>query len=109
MYKNQCIKNNNGLGILYVIHCFNDTESFYKVGRTSLSVAIRFRNKSKLPYDYKVIYTIIDEPNTIYDLENKLLSLRKYKYKPLISFKGETECFSDISLIEGILKENLVA
>ena len=30
-FKKQCIKNNDGLGIFYIIKCFNDQEEFYKL------------------------------------------------------------------------------
>ena len=30
-FKKACIKNNNGLGIFYILKCFNDQEEFYKL------------------------------------------------------------------------------
>ena len=106
---NQCIKNNNGLGILYVIRCFNDTESFYKVGITSLSIIERYRKTSSLPYDYDVIHEIQLDPSKVYDSENDILrTFSKYSYKPLLDFAGQTECFSNIEPIQQWLETNLL-
>lgn len=100
-----CNRNNKGLGILYVIRCFNDNESFYKIGITSKSVKARYASNYHMPYNYEELYIIQDEPSIIYDLENKLiLQSAIYKYEPLIFFEGKTECINDLSLIEEQLK-----
>lgn len=101
-FENAC-KNNKGLGILYVIRCFNETESFYKVGITSSSVKKRYTN-NYMPYQYETVFELQDEPSIIYDLEHEyLLKLAPNKYKPLLDFGGKTECFNDISLIENLV------
>ena len=106
-FKERCIKNNNGLGMLYVIHCFNDTESFYKVGITSTGTGSRF--KYSLPYDYDVIHEIQLDPIKVYNSENDILrSLNRYSYKPLLDFAGQTECFSNIEPIQQWLETNLI-
>lgn len=103
-----CIKNNKGLGILYVIRCFNDTESFYKVGITSKSIKYRFRNKYIMPYEYEVIHEVHREPEAVYNMENSLLRrLAKNSYQPLTPFAGQTECFTDIEALYKILKNKL--
>ena len=108
-FKKRCIKNNKGLGILYVIRCFNDTESFYKVGITSNDIKTRYIN-SPLPYDYEVIHEVHREPEAVYNMENKLLkSLSEYSYQPLIPFTGQTECFNDIEALYKIFKDKLAA
>ena len=107
-FKERCIKNNKGLGILYVIRCFNESESFYKVGITSTDVKTRY-NKS-MPYDYEIIHEVHREPNKVYDMENYLLrALAKNSYKPLIPFTGQTECFTDIEALYKIFKDKLAA
>lgn len=99
-FRNLCIKNNNGLGILYVLKCFNSSETFYKIGITSASVKARYSCKNSLPYEYEIVKEIVKESDIIYDLENKIFkSLYHFKYKPLISFGGQTECFSSIDSI----------
>ena len=84
---------------LYIIKCYNDKESFYKIGITKNDVQIRFKDKIRMPYNYDIIqiYNI-----NLYDaivLENKLHKFnKKYKYKPKITFGGHTECFNKIDL-----------
>ena len=81
-------------GILYVIRCFNGNEEFYKIGITSFTIKKRFTRKRDMPYQYEIIQEIKDSAENIYDLEKILHRVYAYwKYKPLISFAGETECF----------------
>lgn len=82
---------------LYKIYCWNETESFYKIGRTKFLTKERFPNKSVMPYNYSVVSELIGDAGYIYDLENKE-HRRHYhlKYKPNISFAGETECFTKL-------------
>lgn len=96
-FKEKCDKNNNGLGILYVLECFNDTERFYKIGITSLSIKKRYASTRDLPYAYSVVKEIVGDGAYIYDLEKELHKEHKvYKYTPSIQFKGNTECFSTL-------------
>lgn len=96
-FKEHCIKNNNGLGILYVLECFNDTERFYKIGITSRSIKERYRNKTTMPYLYRVIDEIIGDPVEIYNLETKIHQINKENhYVPEIPFGGSSsECFKE--------------
>ena len=104
-FRNKCIKNNNGLGILYVIRCFNESESFYKVGITSYTILRRF--KYSLPYDYEVLAEIEALPDYIYNTEKELLRLVKDSgYKPKNTFGGNSECFNNIEPIEKWLNKN---
>lgn len=90
--------------LLYVIKCWNDKEEFLKIGRTSNSVFRRFHTKKAMPYSYEVLKEIKGSPDFIYDKEIELHMLyENYKYKPLISFGGETECF-DISILDSLIK-----
>lgn len=95
-FKSKCIQNNNGLGILYILECFNEQERFFKIGITSRSIKARYNSKRDLPYAYRVIDEIIGDPEFIYDLEIKLHKEHKqYQYIPLIPFGGHlTECFN---------------
>jgi len=96
-FKDKCDKNNNGLGILYIIGCWSDDKSevFIKIGITSRSIKARYPSKTKMPYNYKIIHEITGDPEYIYDLETKLHKKSKnHKYIPTISFAGSsTECF----------------
>ena len=94
-FKQKCIKNNNGLGILYILECFNENERFIKIGITSNSIKERYGNKTLMPYEYKTLYEILGEPVLIYDLETLLHNnSSNYKYRPNIPFGGSMhECF----------------
>jgi hypothetical protein len=83
--------------ILYVIKCKNNNEEFYKIGITVKSIKRRFRRGIAMPYDYNVIHEIKGKAGHIWDLEKELHRKHKeFKYKPKLSFGGETECFSEI-------------
>lgn len=77
---------------VYIIRCFNENEEFIKIGMTTKSIFKRFQ--SSLPYEYEVIKEIKGSPKFVYDLEHILhRKYKEYKYNPLISFGGKTECF----------------
>ena len=104
-FTRHCKRNNNSLGTLYVIHCFNDSESFFKIGITSTSLKQRFKG-SKIPYDYEILYEVNNRAEYIYDLEVRLLNmLKEFKYEPHRNFKGHTECISTIKPVEKLLRE----
>ena len=95
-FKNACIKNNSGLGIFYIIRCFNENEEFYKIGITSRSIKERYAGKQNMPYQYKIIQEIQDNPENIYNFELLFKNKAKnFKYKPSIYFPGHTECYMD--------------
>ena len=83
----------------YILKCWNEKESFYKIGITSNTVNKRFVGKRNMPYNYEILQEIKGEAGEIWDLElkNKRL-LRGKKYNPLINFRGYTECFSNIQV-----------
>lgn len=96
---NYCKNNPNSKPQLYVIKCFNDSETFIKIGITARTIYSRFSTKIKMPYDYIVLKQILGSPEFIYNLEKKLhKTIKPFKYKPLIHFNGERECFSVDSL-----------
>ena len=91
-------------GHLYIIKCFNEHESFYKIGITYLSIKKRFRTDT-IPYKYEVVFDYICDAGCVWDLEK--LHHRKYKhykYLPTIPFAGQTECFNLNLPIEEIIK-----
>jgi len=94
-FKVKCEKNNESKGILYILECFNDNERFIKIGITSLSVKTRYASTRDMPYNYRVLYELVADPEVIYDLETLLHRKScNYKYKPTTSFGGHaTECF----------------
>lgn len=77
---------------IYLIKCFNETECFYKIGKTFTTIQLRFANR--IPYQYQVIQTIEGDAKTISELERTLhKECKPYKYSPQIPFKGQFECF----------------
>ena len=95
-----CKRNNNGLGILYLIKCFGNGEWFYKVGITSLSLKKRYKHTGfgpsiEMPYCYKILWTIKGDAEKIYDLEKDYKrKVKDTKYQPEIKFGGSMlECF----------------
>ena len=96
-FTNRCLKNNKGLGILYVIRCFNDTEEFYKIGITSRSIKHRYCSAKSMPYNYEVISELEEDPKIIFKLEKEIhSSFDNFRHKPTIYFAGESECFNSI-------------
>lgn len=98
-WRKACI---NKIPKLYIIKCYNNNETFYKIGITSQDTLFRrFNCKYWMPYNYKIIEIIENENSDyIFDLERKLHKINKqFKYKPLIWFDGFTECFSQYTKI----------
>lgn len=93
-FKKHCLKNKNGLGIFYIIRCFDENEEFYKFGITSRSVKKRYSVKRDMPYKYEVIQEFSGLPENIWDFEKYLKqNTREFKYKPIKDFPGSfTEC-----------------
>lgn len=108
---NGCKECNNGVGlgfkkkdfiqhfidkecIFYIIECWNETESFYKIGITGRTVKERYA--SRIPYNYKIINEIKGTAEYVWELEAKYKQdLKQYRYKPKIKFNGSTyECFT---------------
>lgn len=88
---------------IYIINCWGNGEEFYKIGKTYTSVGDRFRCKTFLPYNYKIIEVIEGDAHYISELENKLQKEnKKHKYIPYLNFSGATECFSKIEFINHI-------
>lgn len=83
-------------GILYVIKCTHyNGESFIKVGITQHDLEYRFEKCNKLPYAYEVIHTQRGNLYQLFKLEQRTLrKLKAHKYRPLMKFKGYTECVS---------------
>lgn len=86
--------------IFYVINLFNKNENFYKIGITSLSVSKRFADKTTMPYEYSIIKEIKGNAEFVWNTELKYKrQLKKFRYVPLITFHGCTECFHNVDEI----------
>lgn len=88
------IANKNKNSLLYIIRCYDCNEEFIKIGITTKSINYRFKSK-ELPYNYEPIIEFSRTPEMVWDFEKELHKRCKlFKYKPLKSFAGETECFT---------------
>ncbi|QGH73853.1 hypothetical protein [Vibrio phage vB_VhaM_VH-8] len=106
-FRKRCVKNNDGVGILYIIKCKSDNESFYKVGIASTKTNKRFLPYN-MPYEYKLIMEVELNPEVAFNLEKIILKdLSIYKYRPKIIFGGHTECFSKLEPILKLLDKLL--
>lgn len=87
---------------VYILRCWNETEEFYKIGRTFTKIKCRFGG-NRLPYNYEVIQTFefkeLTEENCrkCHELETELKNMnRENKYKPKIEFGGKHECLKKV-------------
>lgn len=88
----------------YIIKCWNDTETFYKIGITSISVKKRYPNRRSMPYTFEIIKEVCSEAETIWTIENNLKKELSSNYTPNIVFAGSTrECYTDINEIHKAL------
>ncbi len=80
-------------GTFYVLHVYNDNESFFKFGITTSTA--RGRHRGRLPYSYDVI---LEEKMDLYAAYLKEQEYKQtYKsclYMPQIKFGGHTECYT---------------
>jgi len=82
---------------VYIIKCWNETEKFYKIGKTYKTVVNRFKSKEKMPYNYEVLQVWKGEAEFASNLEKQLQKENKeFKYIPKIKFNGYKECFTQI-------------
>lgn len=80
----------------YIIRCFKDDESFYKIGITSKSTIERYAPKEKMPYQYEIIQEYKDTADIVWDMELEFKrKLKSFRYIPMLKFGGsKTECFT---------------
>jgi hypothetical protein len=85
----------SGYGILYFVKIFNKSEEFIKIGITSVSINKRLKELKGKGYNYIILKETIIEAGKVWDMEKELhRKFKDFRYKPNISFGGETECFS---------------
>lgn len=81
---------------LYLIKCWDEYETFYKIGITFVEIISRFKYTFHLPYKYEIIKIIESkDPKEIFNLENYYKKqYKEYKYIPRKVFGGMQECFN---------------
>lgn len=88
---------------VYILKCYNidNTEVFYKIGKTFQNMNRRFQSKKELPYIWEIVKIFNGESREMSELETKLKNINKEnKYLPKIKFNGMYECFSKIEEYE---------
>ena len=86
---------------VYVIKCWDDNETFYKVGKTYVAVNTRFKNRTEMPYEWELINTYKGSALAMSKLEASIQEeCKSYAYLPNISFGGKYECFSSMIGLE---------
>lgn len=99
----------NGKSYIYLIRCYNDFESFYKIGISVSGVSARY-NSSNMPYQYETVKEVKLEAEKSWNIEKDVLrKFSNFKYLPNIKFRGYTECFNlekgDLDKLVGFLGE----
>jgi hypothetical protein len=93
--KNLKSKNKNPMGIFYILRCFSEDESFFKIGVSKKGVSYRYGGPSLMPYEYEDVVQQEMSLVEAYELEQAVLStLSEYKYEPILYFGGHSECLS---------------
>lgn len=86
--------------MIYIIRCYDDNETFYKIGITTKSLANRFPSPSSMPYSFDVLGLQNGDRKKLYTFESILKRLlRDFRYHPKKGFNGQTECFSNIDAV----------
>lgn len=97
-YKNSLISRNFESYKVYIIRCWDENESFYKIGRTYTSVSHRFSGVRAMPYNYEIVKVLEGEPHEIFKMEISMkIDNKENPYIPKIKFPGNLECFSKIN------------
>lgn len=82
---------------LYILKCWDEEETFYKIGKTFRTIKERFGCKRWLPYSYSILKIIEGSARYICELEYTLKKdNKKYLYFPRKKFRGQTECFKKV-------------
>jgi hypothetical protein len=82
---------------MYIIECWNDDETFFKIGKTYTTVKERYRSRFYLPYEWKIHSIEVGKAREICERESYLQRINKgSRYIPKLKFGGSNECFSEI-------------
>lgn len=100
-FVHQC---NGKMAKFYIVQLYNKTESFYKVGVTSRSLAQRLNRFHIGGYNYTSPIEILLDAVAAAELEiNAKDLLKEHRYYPTSLFAGHTECFTTIDPIKHLL------
>jgi hypothetical protein len=80
-------ENTYDVATIYLLKCFNGTETFLKIGITSRTIEKRYKTKKSMPYEYETLYQWTGDSKTVVDTEYKIKTKFTY-HKPEIMFAG---------------------
>lgn len=89
-FHNMAKKNPNRISYLYVVQLSYNSESFYKVGVTTIKNKKRYKGYGKYEVTKELIW-VEDTASNISKLEIKILRECKINYTPKYNFDGKTE------------------
>lgn len=97
-FLNQAVLN-GGQPIFYLIKCWNNNETFYKLGITMNNILTRYGTVRLMPYEWEILLELPGTAEAVYDMEVQFKTeMNEYHYKPKISFNGSTtECYTELS------------
>lgn len=89
-------KNFNAYSV-YVVRCSNDTEVFYKVGKTFKRVEDRIKKFKEVGYSVEIVTVTTGTAAEISKKEKDMHKINKSnKYTPNAKFCGSQECYSEV-------------
>lgn len=100
--------NLSGLSFVYVFKITSQSEDFYKIGiARDIESRLKGIEREDSEYNCECIFRFQTDCTSAWDIEKVLhYDNREFKYKPSITFKGSTECFSIVD-IESVNKLTL--
>lgn len=98
LWEEQALKSNRFESFkLYMIKCWDETETFYKIGKTFNKLNTRFSGTNRLPYNWELVKFIEGTAQEISELETELKRKHKeHSYTPKKMFGGMYECYSEL-------------
>ena len=89
-------KNFNAYSV-YVVRCSNDTEAFYKVGKTFKCIEDRIKKFKEVGYSVEITTVITGTAAEMSKKEKDMHRVNKSnKYIPSVKFCGSQECYSEV-------------
>lgn len=93
-------KSSNFVGFsVYYIKCYNESETFYKVGKTFVDIKKRVQRFKEVGYNVEIlqVWTGTALEMSIKEKEIHMINI-KNKYIPTTTFCGSNECYTEVVL-----------
>jgi len=115
-YDKALLSNNFESYKFYILRFFNEDEEFIKCGITFSAIKGRYHSiRTRGGYKYEILKVVerhnkesFEDCEYIFNLEKRFHDIwKKYRYKPLLNFNGENECY--VLNRGGINTENIIS